>query len=54
MFTIVVYDLVKTYQQQYAAEDWEEAKETVLKMQFFARLQQQINTKQETLEDQLL
>ena len=47
-------DLVQAYQQQYAAEDWEEAKETVLKMQFFARLQQQIHTKQETLEDQLL
>lgn len=47
-------DLVNAYQQQYAAEAWAEAKETVLKMQFFARLQQQINSKQEALEDQLL
>ena len=47
-------DLVQTYQQQFAAQAWDQAKETVLKLQFFTRLQQQINTKQELLEDQLL
>ena len=46
--------LIQIYQQQFAAEEWEQAKDTVLKMQFFARLQQQINNKQEALEDELL
>lgn len=46
--------LIQIYQQQFAAKEWEQAKDTVLKMQFFARLQQQINNKQEALEDELL
>ena len=46
--------LIEQYQQQYSAQDWDQAKDTVLKMQFFARLQQQINNKQEALEDELL
>ena len=47
-------NLIKKYQQQYLEQNWELAKDTVLKMQFFTRLQQQINSKQETLEDELL
>ena len=46
--------LMQAYQHQYAAKSWEEAKDTVLKMQFFTRLQQQINNKQEALENELL
>ena len=45
--------LMQAYQRQYAAQAWAEAKDTVLKMQFFTRLQQQINTKQEALENEL-
>lgn len=47
-------NLVQSYQQHYAAQEWGQAKETVLKLQFFARLQQQINNKQEALENELL
>ena len=38
----------------FTGEEWEQAKETVLKMQFFKRLRQQIAQKQEQLEEQLL
>ena len=47
-------ELMEQYQQQFAVQEWDSAKDTVLKMQFFARLQQQINKKQEALEDELL
>ncbi|MCL4162476.1 UNVERIFIED_CONTAM: hypothetical protein GTU68_040961 [Idotea baltica] len=46
--------LIENYQIHFNAQQWDEAKEVVLKLQFFARLQQQINQKQEVLEDQLL
>jgi molecular chaperone HscB len=47
-------DLIKDFQHCFANSAWEEAKDIVLKMQFFTRLQQQINTKQEQLEEELL
>ena len=47
-------ELIVQYQKQFAAKEWELAKDTVLKLQFFRRLQQQINNKQEALEDELL
>ena len=46
--------LVDEFQKHYFSQQWNEAKETVLKLQFFARLQQQINQKQEMLEEQLM
>jgi len=46
--------LIENYQTHFNTQQWGEAKEIVLKLQFFARLQQQINQKQEALEDQLL
>ncbi len=46
--------LIENYQTYFNAQQWDEAKEIVLKLQFFTRLQQQINQKQEALEDQLL
>ena len=46
--------LTENFQNQYLKQDWEQAKETVLKMQFFNRLQQQIHSKQEQLEEELL
>ena len=46
--------LVEEFQKNYLNQHWDEAKETVLKLQFFSRLQQQINQKQEMLEDQLM
>lgn len=46
--------LIQSFQKYYLSEDWMEAKEVVLKLQFFARLQQQINQKQEALEEQLM
>jgi molecular chaperone HscB len=46
--------LIENYQTHFNAQQWDEAKEIVLKLQFFARLQQQINQKQEALEDRLL
>jgi len=46
--------LIENYQTYFNAQQWDEAKEAVLKLQFFTRLQQQINQKQEALEDQLL
>ena len=46
--------LIEQYQTHFNAQQWDAAKEIVLKLQFFARLQQQINQKQEALEDQLL
>ena len=47
-------ELIENYQCQYDAKAWDEAKEVVLKLQFFTRLQQQISNKQEALEDELL
>ena len=46
--------LIDAYQSHFNEKKWDEAKEIVLKLQFFTRLQQQINQKQEALEDQLL
>ena len=46
--------LIEQYQTHFNVQQWDAAKEIVLKLQFFARLQQQINQKQEVLEDQLL
>lgn len=47
-------ELIEDYQRQYTVQAWDQAKEIVLKLQFFTRLQQQINHKQEALEDELL
>lgn len=47
-------ELIQQFQQHFEKSAWDEAKDVVLKMQFFTRLQQQINTKQEQLEDELL
>lgn len=47
-------NLIQAFQEHYLAQRWDEAKEVVLKLQFFARLQQQIKQKQETLEEQLM
>ncbi len=46
--------LIDAFQEYYIKQRWPEAKEVVLKLQFFARLQEQIKQKQETLEDQLI
>ncbi len=46
--------LMENYQAHFNAQQWNDAKESVLKLQFFTRLQQQINQKQEALEEQLL
>ena len=46
--------LIENYQACFNLQQWDEAKEIVLKLQFFSRLQQQINQKQEALEEQLL
>ena len=46
--------LTENFQAQYHQQDWEQAKETVLKLQFYNRLQQQINRKQEQIEEQIL
>ena len=46
--------LAEQFLEQYGACNWQQAKNTVIKMQFFNRLQQQINLKQEALEDELL
>ncbi len=46
--------LIENYQTCFNDGQWNEAKEIVLKLQFFTRLQQQINQKQEALEEQLL
>ena len=46
--------LIEQFQADFNAQHWDAAKEIVLKLQFFTRLQQQINQKQEALEDQLL
>lgn len=46
--------LLQAFQEYYLGQRWAEAKEVVLKLQFFARLQQQINLKQEILEEQLM
>ena len=47
-------DLIKQYLDHYQNGAWDDAKEIVLKLQFFTRLHQQISHKQETLEDELL
>ncbi len=46
--------LIESFQLQYNNKQWDEAKDIVLKLQFFNRLQQQISQKQEALEDALL
>ncbi|MDW3096397.1 MAG: Fe-S protein assembly co-chaperone HscB [Gammaproteobacteria bacterium] len=46
--------LIENYQACFNMHQWNEAKEIVLKLQFFTRLQQQINQKQEALEEKLL
>ena len=46
--------LIQTYQSAFAEKDWAQAKETVLKLQFFKRLRDQISAKQEALEDELI
>lgn len=46
--------LTEKFQAQYSQQDWKQAKETVLKLQFFNRLQQQIKRKQEQLEEEFL
>ena len=46
--------LVQNFQNAYDDQHWEEAKEAVLKLQFFKRLQNQIASKQEALEDELI
>ena len=46
--------LIEHFQKCIDGQRWDEAKDIVLKLQFFKRLQQQINQKQEALEDQLL
>lgn len=46
--------LTENFQAQYSQQDWKQAKETVLKLQFFNRLQQQIKRKQEQLEEEFL
>ena len=45
--------LTEEYQAKYNSQAWDQAKEIVLKLQFFTRLQQQINNKQEALEEEL-
>ena len=47
-------DLIQRYQELLLENQLEEAKELVLKLQFFGRLQSQISIKQEQLEDQFL
>ena len=46
--------LIATFQRTYAKQEWAQAKEATLKLQFFTRLQHQINSKQEALEDELI
>ena len=48
------FELIENYQRYLASQDWPQAKEIVLKLQFFTRLQQQIDHKQAALEDQFL
>ena len=46
--------LIASFQRNYTGQEWEQAKEVVLKLQFFKRLQHQIASKQEALEDELI
>ena len=46
--------LVQVFQESYDQQQWEQAKEAVLKLQFFKRLLNQIAHKQEALEDELI
>ena len=46
--------LVQVFQEAYDQQQWEQAKEAVLKLQFFKRLLNQIAHKQEALEDELI
>lgn len=45
--------LIQVFQDCYGEQRWDDAKQVVLKLQFFARLQDQIKQKQEALEDQI-
>jgi len=46
--------LVQMFVCAFEAEHWDDAKQAVLKLQFFKRLQNQIANKQEALEDELI
>jgi len=46
--------LAESFQKHYLNKQWQQAKQVVLKLQFFARLQQQISQKQETIEEELM
>lgn len=46
--------LVQIFQAAFDDQHWGDAKEAVLKLQFFKRLQNQISSKQEALEDELI
>ena len=46
--------LIEQFLENYKTNAWDSAKEVVVKLQFFTRLQQQISSKQEALEEELL
>lgn len=46
--------LVQMFQDAFAAQHWDDAKQAVLKLQFFKRLHNQIAIKQDALEDELI
>lgn len=46
--------LVQMFQDAFAAQRWDDAKQAVLKLQFFKRLHNQIASKQDALEDELI
>lgn len=46
--------LIEEFENYFDHKNWDQAKEVVLKLQFYARLQQQINHKQEALEEQMM
>ena len=46
--------IIRDYRQFLAQQEWPQAKDAVLKLQYFSRLQQQIDRKQEQLEGDLL
>ncbi len=47
-------NLINKFQECYQEGAWDDAKEIVIKLQFFTRLHHQLNSKQEALEDELL
>lgn len=46
--------LIETFKGYYSSQQFDQAKEAVLKMQFFNRLHNQIASKQEALEDEMI